>query len=279
MKTIIATTDFSAAADNAALYAAKMAAAIHANLLLLHVYQLPVTYMEVPLIITEEEMVKLAQERLTNFKEELAVRTDFKIIIETKVKTGVFFSELKAFCEAINPYSIVMGSKGTTAAERLFFGSHSIHAMKHLSWPLITVPPEMKFTSIKKIGLACDFENVTDTIPVEEIKTLAIDLNAELHILNTGKKRTYNPNLVFESGRLQEMMSPLKSVFHFTSNPDVDEGTIDFSERNHIDLLLVFSKHHGFIDSITHKNHSKQLVLHSHIPVMVFHHELSVFKR
>ena len=272
MKTIIATTDFSPAADNAALYAAKMAAALHAKLLLLHVYQLPVAYMEVPLIMTEEEMVKVTQERLTNLKEELAVRTDFKITIETEVKTGIFFSELKTFCEEINPYSIVMGSQGTTAAERLFFGSHTIHAMKHLSWPLITVPPGMKFTAIKKIGLACDFENVKETIPVEEIKLLIKDLNAELHILNTGNQKAYNPNLVFESGLLQETMSSLQPIFHFTSNPDVDEGIIDFSERNHIDMLLVFPKHHGFIDRITHKSHSKQLILHSYIPVMVFHH-------
>lgn len=271
MKTIIATTDFSPAADNAALYAAKMAAALDAKLILLHVYQLPVAYMEVPLIMTEEEMVKVSLERLTNLKEELAVRTDFKITIETEVKTGVFFAELKAYCEQVNPYAVVMGSQGTTAAERLFFGSHTIHAMKHLSWPLITVPPEIKFTSIKKIGLACDFEKVTDTIPVEEIKTLVNDLNAELHILNTGKKNVYNPDIVFESGLLQEMMTSLKPSFHFTSNPDIDEGIIDFSERNHIDLLLVLPKRHGFIESITHRSHSKELVLHSHVPVMAFH--------
>jgi hypothetical protein len=39
-----------------------------------------------------------------------------------------------------------------------------------LSTPLIVVPPEAKFTSIKKIGLACDLKNVQETTPLKEIK-------------------------------------------------------------------------------------------------------------
>ena len=48
MKTIIVATDFSSTALNAANYAADMALAINADLLLLYVYQLPVSYSEVP---------------------------------------------------------------------------------------------------------------------------------------------------------------------------------------------------------------------------------------
>jgi nucleotide-binding universal stress UspA family protein len=271
MKTIVVATDFSPAADNAANYAAQMALAINAKLLLLHVYQVPVVYLEVPELMTVDEMEKNTATRLNVLKEELDVKTNYTLNIETEFKTGVFFAELKAVCEKINPYTVVMGSQGTTSTARLLFGSHTVNAMKHLEWPLITVPPEIKFNAIKKIGLACDFDKVVDNTPVDEIKILVHDFNAELHVLNTGKQKVFNPNIVFESGLLQEMLADLKPSYHFTTNPNTDEGIMDFSERNHLDLLLVLPKRHTLIESLVHKSHTKQLVLHSHVPVMALH--------
>jgi nucleotide-binding universal stress UspA family protein len=187
------------------------------------------------------------------------------------VRMGLFFEELKTVCERINPYAVVMGSQGTTAAERLFFGSHTVHAMKHLVWPLLTIPPQVRFSSIKKIGLACDFNKVVDTTPVDEIKTLVNDFHAELHVLNTGKKEVFKPELVFESGLLQEMLVALKPEYHFIATDNTDEGIMNFAEKNHIDLLVVLPKRHGLLEKLLLKSHSKQLVLHSHVPVMALH--------
>jgi hypothetical protein len=164
-----------------------------------------------------------------------------------------------------------MGSQGTTAAEHLFFGSNTVHAMKHLAWPLITVPDGLIFSSIKKIGIACDFEKVADTIPVDEIKMLVHDFNAELHILNTGSKKEFKPGLVSESRSLQEMLGVLRPNFHFITNENTDLGIIDFAEKNHIDLLIVFPKRHSLLDRMMHKSHTKQLVLHCYVPVMALH--------
>ena len=45
------------------------------------------------------------------------VPTTGNINIASQVKTGTFFWELKTTCENINPYVVVMGSQGTTAAD------------------------------------------------------------------------------------------------------------------------------------------------------------------
>lgn len=271
MKTIMVATDFSLAALNAANYAVDMALAINAEILLLHIYKIPVVYLEVPLALTEEDMRQDAEKEILKLKMELIRKTGGKLNIETEVRIGVFFPEMKTVCEGINPYTVVMGSQGTTAAEHLFFGSNVVHAMKHLMWPLITVPLGAIFSSVKKIGLACDFDKVVDTTPVDEIKMLVNDFNAELHVLNTGKKEIFNPEIVFESGVLEEMLAPIKPNYHFISNQNTDEGIVDFAEKNHIDLLVVLPKRHGLLNKIIHKSHTKQLVLHSHVPIMALH--------
>ncbi len=271
MKTILVPTDFSPAALNAANYAADMALAINASLLLLHIYEMPASFSEVPIVMDIENMRQIAEKDITEVKRQLLQKRNGKINIETEVSIGSFFYELKTVCERVQPYAVVMGSQGKSAADLFLFGSHAVHAMKHLAWPLITVPPAVHFSSIKKIGFACDFDHVLDRTPVDEIKLLVTDFKAELHVLNTGKKETYNPEIVFESGMLQELLANLKPDYHLISNENTDEGIMDFADKNHIDLLVVLPKRHNLLDKIIHKSHTKQLVLHSHVPVMALH--------
>ena len=60
MKTIIVATDFSDASYNAAQYAANMALGVHANLLLLHVFQMPLIYAQVPMAVSGESVIQVA---------------------------------------------------------------------------------------------------------------------------------------------------------------------------------------------------------------------------
>ena len=222
MKTIIAATDFSDASINAANYAADMALAIHSNLLLVHIYQIPVAYLEIPIAIEADQARIDAEESLSQLKELLIKRTSGNMNIASRFVTGVFFRELKNICEEIKPYAVVMGSQGTTAAQRVLFGGHTVYAMKHLMWPLITVPPHAGFSQIKKIGLAYDFTKVIDSTPVEEIKRLVEDLHAELHVINSGRDDTYQPDMVFESGMLQEILAPLNPQYHLITGENAD---------------------------------------------------------
>jgi nucleotide-binding universal stress UspA family protein len=271
MKTILVATDFSQAANNAACYAADMAKSIDANVYLLHVYQVPAIYLEVPVAVSETGMHQDLELEMNKLIKRLHQLTGGKLSIDYELRMGVFFPELQSVCKRLHPYTVVMGSQGSTAALRMLFGSHSIYTMKHLSWPLITVPLRASFTAIKKIGLACDLEEVENTIPVEEIKTLVHDFNAELHVLNTGSMEQYNANSVFESAELEALLKPVKPQFHFIAHDNIDAGVLEFADKNNIDLLVTIPKRHSLLDELIHKSHSKQMVLHSHVPVMALH--------
>jgi len=271
MKTILIATDFSPAALNAANYAAEMALAIHADLYLLHIYQLPVSYSEVPVAYNIEELEHAAKNDMAVFRQKLLKGRTELPGVKTEVRLGVFMQELQAVCKQLSPYLVIMGCQGTSAAVRFLFGSHAVQAMKHLQWPLITVPLGAKFSAIKRIGLACDFNNVIDTTPIDEIKLLVEDFNAQLYVLNTGKEIVFDPNIIFQSGLLQEMLIDLKPQYHFIANENIDSGIINFAEINNIDLLVVLPKRHNLLNKLMHKSITKQLVLHSHVPVLALH--------
>ena len=100
MKTLLVATDFSRSAINAANYAAEMALRIKANLMLLHVYQVPAGYLEIPIPVNPGDMLLAAERQISDLKEELSKKTNNKLQITTDVSMGSFFTELH---NAIHP--------------------------------------------------------------------------------------------------------------------------------------------------------------------------------
>jgi nucleotide-binding universal stress UspA family protein len=187
------------------------------------------------------------------------------------VREGTFINELESVCEDIKPFAVVMGSQGSSASSYRLFGSQSVNTMRQIKWPVIAVPRGAKFGDVRKIGLACDFENVVEKTPIDEIKKLVNNFNAELHVLNTRKKQEQDPQMVFESGLLMEMLTPLSHEYHFITNENIDQGIMDFCEKNNMDLLVVMPGRHNLLDKLIHKSHTKNLVIHSHVPLMALH--------
>jgi nucleotide-binding universal stress UspA family protein len=275
MKTIVAPTDFSEISLNAVNYAAQLARAINADLCLLNICVLPVTYSEVPYPI--ENMGSLtsdSEERMVQLKEDLTRRTNGKIKIHTDVKTATtVVGELSDYCKSKEPYAVVMGTQGRSAIEKIFFGSTAVNAMKHLPWPLVVVPPEARFTEIKKIGLACDLKKVDETIPFSEIRSLVKQFDAELYVLhiNSRDEEKFGTVEMIEARSLQNMLEDIHPVYRFLENDDIENGLEEFAETHQIDLLLVVPKRHNIIDKLFHQSNSKKMVLHTHVPLMAIH--------
>lgn len=273
MKTIILATDFSPAAENAANYTADMAVSIGANILLLHISDMPISYAEMPIAAIPSNALQEAAELLEQQKGRMLHHTGGKGSVETMARMGIFFAELKQVCEAVQPYAIAFGCQGTTAAQRFIWGGHTVYAMQHLPWPVLAIPPNIKYTGIQKIGLACDFVKVVPNTPANKIKALVKEFNASLHILNTDAKETFSPALVFETGMMQEMLETVKPFYHFIASDRVDEGINAFAAANSLDLLIVLPKWHSFFDKLLHESHTKQLALHSQIPLLALHED------
>lgn len=264
-------TDFSPIAENAALYAAELALAVNAELLLFHVYQAPVTIINVPIMVDAEAIKKNAIKEITQLKTKLENHTNNLLKVEVMESMGLFFSELERVCEDVKPYAVVMGSQGSSASERIFFGSETLRALKKLEWPLITIPPTAKFSGIKKIGLACDLESEMENTVIEKIKGFVQDFKAELHIINAGNVQEFKPDVVFESSVLERKLSDVKPKFHFITADNREQGILSFAQENKIDLLLTLPQSHSFLERLISSSVSKKIIMQSLVPVLSLH--------
>ena len=274
MKTIIVPTDFSPIATNAMKFAADMALNINASLTLLHVYQVPVSMTDVPVVmVSADELRKSSEEKLEILKQDLAHITSGKIKIYTEARLGDVSDELEDICKHVQPFAVIMGTKGTSGVERILFGSTTLTAIRHLKWPVIVVPPGKEYgTGIKKIGFACDFDKVVESTPVQFIKNMVKEFGAELHVLNVDhENKHFKPGTPEESLMLHTLLEDLNPQYHFIDNEDIEDGINEFVETNNIDLLITIPKKHKLLDGLFKPSSTKQLVTKSHVPVMCVH--------
>ena len=274
MKAIIVPTDFSPVATNAMNFAADMAVNINASLMLLHVYQVPVSMTDVPVVlVSADELRKDSELKLNEIKNSLTHIAAGKIKIYTDARMGDVVDELEDVCKHIEPFAVIMGTRGTSGVERMLFGSTTLTAIRHLKWPVIVVPPGKEYgTGIKKIGFACDFAKVIESTPVNFIKNMVKEFGAELHVLNVDyENKHFTPNTPEESLMLQTLLEDLDPKYHFINHKDIEEGINEFAEKNNFDLLITIPKKHNLLDSLFKHSNTKELVRQSHVPVMCVH--------
>lgn len=274
MKTIIVPTDFSPVATNALHYAVDMAKTINASLLLFHAYQVPVSFSDTPIILVSvEELKKSAEAQIEKLKTELEHITSGNLKVYTETIMGDTVDELESLCKKINPFTVVMGTKGTSGIEKVLFGSTTLTAIRHLTWPVITVPPGKSFgTGIKKIGFACDFKEVVKTTPADKIKNFVTTFHAELHVLNVDyQDNHFKPDTPEQSALLHTLLEVCNPVYHFIEHKDIEDGIKEFAEKNNLDLVIVIPKKHKRLEILFKTSSSKQLVFQSHVPVLCVH--------
>jgi nucleotide-binding universal stress UspA family protein len=274
MKTIIIPTDYSPVATNAMHYGIEMAKAINASILLVHVYNVPVSYSDVPLMmVSVEELKKIAEDKLAELKNDVEHISSAALKVYTEARLGNLTDELEDISNKINPFAIVMGTKGTTGIEKVLFGSNTLTVIRHLTWPVICVPPGKTFgAGIKKIGFACDFRDVVKETPVQSIMEFAKEFKAELHVLNVDyDNKHFKPDAREESQLLHTMLEDAKPEYHFIEHKDIEDGINEFAEKNNLDLVISIPKKHKLLEGLFKTSSTKQLVFQSHIPVMCIH--------
>jgi len=272
MKTIIVPVDFSSTSMNTLNYAVDFAAALKAEISIIHIYNFPVSFGEMAI---SADMIKndleVKWEALEKIKKDLLEKNE-KIKVHVALKEGDFIDELSSYCNALQPYAVIMGASNKDGLEKFLLGSATQAAVKHIKYPVVIVPSGFTYKHIFKIGLACDMNNVESSLPVKEITRLVTALNGILHVLHvdtTNKHRA--EKLSEEVAYLNETFKDLNPTFHFAQNSNIDKAVKDFAEENHLAVLIVVPKNHSFTESIFHKSQSKQLLADASIPIISIH--------
>ena len=125
-----------------------------------------------------------------------------------------------------------MGSKGNSSNSDVQIGSHVIKVSKASPVPVIIVPPAYAFETVSRIVVACDFNKVADTVPLEALKRLLTRKKADLLVVNIDTKAQHNtkdPERMAEETSLYAMLKPYDPSYFYVNEPDIINGILKFA--------------------------------------------------
>jgi nucleotide-binding universal stress UspA family protein len=262
MNTILIPTDFSVASENAMHYGAQLAQQLSASVVLAHIYQVPVSMNDMPVMVfSVEELKKTAEIGLDRCLAEL--QQSFPgLAIRTESRLGSIPEELNNLSSEVDPFVVVMGSHNTKGLERVFFGSTSASVIRHAHHPVLAVPASFKARAIKNIVLAADLENIPDKLSNRIIEIVQL-LHAKLHIVHVKiKEETETPDALLE--KLNALSPSYKSI----ANKKVKDGLLNYVQEVNADMLIFLPHEHNLVERLFFKVHTEEILSDTKIPLL-----------
>jgi nucleotide-binding universal stress UspA family protein len=266
MKTVLVPTDFSPAASNAAEYAVNFAKATGAEVLLLHVYNVPVPLsIDAPTMpITPDDLQKENEMFLIKEVERLKKKTniDAKHMIKTGFAVDAILEEEK------NVNLIVMGMRGVNSRlDEIFIGSITTTTLRKSKTPVLIIPEKAKYKIPKKIVFAYDYESESYVYSIDTIKELTEAFGPKILIVNIKQaKESISAKRVIKTK--QDKQKNIEHIYLFSGKDDVADTINEYIEGHNTDMVAIIPHQYSLIEGLFHKSVSKKLAFHTHIPLL-----------
>jgi nucleotide-binding universal stress UspA family protein len=274
MNSILVPTDFSDTAMNAGCYAVSLACDLGIQKIILYnAYQAPMSAdpsMPAVQLFDIDVLKKTSEDGLDKFRSDLQASCNRPMLFETKSEFQLLTGGVEELCKHEEIDAIVMGVTGGSKVEEVLIGSNTVSVAKHVTVPVFIIPMHAAYKRLNQVLLACDFKKVVNTMPVQSIRNVLDVTKAKLHILNVSEKQT-KPDEAFESLLLDTLFQGYDPEYHFIHDTHFTEAINHFADSNEIDLIITIPKKHGLFEGLFRKSHTKSLVFHSHLPLMVIH--------
>lgn len=273
MKSILIPTDFSETSRNASLYAINMVKAIGIpKLIFYHFYETKLVFTpsgKLDEVATIEPSRAKSEEDLQNFIDSLGSISD-KIEVELYQGASSINEGILEISKITNPDLIIMGITGGGILKETFLGTHTLSVAKQGNIPVLIIPNKAVFNHYGNVTILSDFKEVEKYTPVEKMKTILdhgkTDLTI-LHLLNsTEQVEDTHPEKVI----LEKLFVAYSPKFKYKKSEHFTDDIIDYISENNVDIITVFPKYHGLIETLFN-SHTKKLAFHSQVPLLVMH--------
>lgn len=268
---ILVPTDFSDNSRKSLSYALAMAKKCNASVALLHinhVAMIDASISQVSYMAFLEEEQKIAQESFEKLENEVLINS--RVAYSYDSITGFVGDEVTSYAESHEVDLIVLSTRSTSAIDELLIGSNSASIVSKTNVPVIVIPPDYTGEgNIRNIVYASDYSE-PEFPQVSKLLYLADLYEANLQVVHV----THDNDRYFDSennffSRNKDKISYPKISFARLDKGDVIESINKFCADYKTDLLVLAKHHRSFFDRLFHRSLSKQMIYHTHVPLLV----------
>lgn len=276
MKNILLPTDFSENAWNAILYTLHLYKNESCKFILLNSYQINGYYKDsnlVPIPGNEdlEKARKNSEQRLQSLKE--VIKKGYPNSKHHFVAASHNYPLIEAIEQELKQNDIeviVIGTKGSTGAYEVIYGSNTIKIMDEIErCPILAVPSNVPFFEIKEIVLASSFKISHNEKDFQYLKKLALQTNARICVLHIEEEGGLSISQKQNRNLLDSYLEGIEHSFHTLAHVSVPIGIYCFIESRGSDMIAFVNKKHSFFEKLLFNPLYKDLGNYSVIPVLV----------
>ncbi len=273
LQTILILTDFSPSSLNAARYAAAFANLLKSrNILIYHSTAVPLaTDLPIDISLGNTEDHEQVTTKLNRLKDELSSLVSSEITINIRKDDRLLLTAVEILGEQQQVGLVVMGITGKSNLKEILIGSNTTTIARESKIPLLIIPADAQFQIINRVVFACDLKRVSETTPVEAIKTLITVLNARLLIVNVAQDEgQLDSDRLKEQADLQDLWGDEQPEYHYIVHEDLATGIMEFASRQEAQLVITVPKQYGFFEGLFHRGLTNRLAYHTHLPLLLF---------
>lgn len=267
MKKILVPVDFSATSVNAAEYAIDLTKNIPGITIILYNVFSSIFFKS----LTDEEegsRKSVTDNELNALKDKFELGSFQSVLIESE--EGSFIDNIEKYVLGNHIDMVVMGITGSSRISQVFMGTNTLNVIRHVSCPVMIIPPEAKFKGIKNILFTSDFKDVARSTPFPSLKKILDLLNGKLNILNVDSEHfiELTDEFKIEKAAFVEKLGDYNPEFSFLRSYDFLDGISKFVEAKDIDVIVTVPRKHSFLSQLFKTSNTKKLAYHSHIPIV-----------
>jgi hypothetical protein len=267
MANLLLPVDFSANARNAAEHAIRLFGPEDNTFILVHAYLDP-NMMDASLPSMNEALRQAAVEAMGELVTDLLARPGLgRTVLLSEVRVGVLPAVIADLIEETAPRCIIMGTQGASGLQATLFGSNTADVIKRSSVPVLAIPQESAYRPPARIILADD-GGVIKAGTLDLLLDIARWSKAEIKIVRVLEEGA-DPERMEVSSSYDDLLGAVPHSHHVMSADNVTTVINDLADQSDADLVVMVHRHLGFFNSLFHASSTKQLVMHSHVPLLV----------
>lgn len=273
MKKIVYATDFSSNAERALGFAMEMARAHDAELVMLHVFDIPTSW-NYPHTEDALEMERQAiEDSVSKLKEWYRPHaTDLRVSYMATGNLSTAGGILNCI-EEQGPGLVVIGTKGGSKVKELIVGSTTKALVRRSLVPVLTVPHQAVDTGFDKVLYASDLQE-SDVAALQRLVSIVRPFDPEItvaHVRTAGEEdgdermesfqRMVGERIAFPRIKYQQLLAE-----------DIGDLLEMYIKRHDPNLLAMLEKERsGLLDRMFHHDLVTIMEFQSTVPVLSFH--------
>lgn len=267
MKQIIVPIDFSEESINGLKLATIFANRFGCTIQMVHVQSFPTD--QAPSRFAE--MRKIAEEKLTNIKNEFEPKLQNGANLTFIVKKGKVFQEVVDQAEAFEQSAIVCSTHGASGFEEYFLGSNAFRIVTATTRPTITIRHGAMHGDIKQIVLPIDI-TAESRQKVPYTAEIAKIFNAEIHVVSVATLETNDIDTKLNA-YVKQVCDYLndRNIKNRTAHlrgGNITNLTIDYTQNVNGDLISIMSEQGMNFADFVLGNYAQQMLSKSPVPVL-----------